>query len=119
MLIKDNHVDSSGGVAKAIELARRHAPHVLAIEIEVRDLTELELAIEAGADIVLLDNMSLAMMRSAVGKCRAAGVRTEASGGITLTTIREVAETGVDFISSGALTHSAPSVDIHMKVSPI
>jgi nicotinate-nucleotide pyrophosphorylase (carboxylating) len=119
VLIKDNHVDSGGGVARAIASARTHAPHVLAIEIEVRTLDELNEAIQAGADIVLLDNMTLEMLREAVARCRASGVRTEASGGISISTVRGVAETGVDFISSGALTHSAPSMDIHMKVRPL
>jgi len=119
VLIKDNHVDSGGGVTNAILAARAYAPHLLAIEIEVRTIEELNEAIDAGADIALLDNMSLTVMREAVGRCRDAQVLTEASGGIALDTVRSVAETGVDFISSGALTHSAPSMDIHMKVRPL
>ena len=119
VLIKDNHIDSGGGVQAAVESARQYAPHLMAIEIEVRSLDELRQAIASGADIVLLDNMDLSTLRSAVEICRDSGVKTEASGGISLETIRDVALTGVDFISSGALTHSAPSMDIHMKVKPL
>lgn len=116
VLIKDNHVDSGGGVAAAVSRAREYAPHSLRIEIEVRDLTELREAIAAGADVVLLDNMGLDMLREAVSIARAASIVTEASGGVRLETVKAIAQTGVDVISAGALTHSAPSADINMKV---
>ena len=118
VLIKDNHIDAGSGIAAAIQSARALAPHGLAVEIEVRNVDELRQAIDAGADIVLLDNMSLEMLRESVELARAAGVTTEASGGVNLSTVRAIADTGVDLISAGALTHSAPSVDIHMKVRP-
>jgi len=116
VLIKDNHLGvlgiSSNPVAYAVKLAKQKYPE-LKVEVEVEDLQQLDWAIEAGADIVLLDNMSIDMIRDAVK--RAAGrVQLEASGGITLSNVREVAETGVDYISVGALTHSAPAVDIGM-----
>ena len=117
VLIKDNHLGvlgkiSSNPVAYAVKLAKQKYPE-LKVEVEVEDLQQLDWAIEAGADIVLLDNMSIDMIRDAVK--RAAGrVQLEASGGITLSNVREIAETGVDYISVGALTHSAPAVDIGM-----
>ncbi len=117
VLIKDNHLGVLGGissnpVAYAVKLAKQKYPE-LKVEVEVEDLQQLDWAIEAGADIVLLDNMSIDMIRDAVK--RAAGrVQLEASGGITLSNVREIAETGVDYISVGALTHSAPAVDIGM-----
>ncbi|MFT7621883.1 MAG: nicotinate-nucleotide pyrophosphorylase (carboxylating) [Myxococcota bacterium] len=119
ILIKDNHVDSGGGVAATIERVREYAPHGLKVEIEVRDEQELDEALGAGADIVLLDNMDLATLKRCADKTRAAGALSEASGGVTLDTVRAIAEAGVDLISSGALTHSAPSMDVHMKVKPV
>jgi len=116
VLIKDNHVDAGHGITGAIERARAAAPHGFKIEIEVRNENELAQAIEGGADIALLDNMSLEELTRCASLAREHGVMTEASGGVTLETVRAIAETGVDVISSGALTHSAPSVDIHMKV---
>lgn len=118
VLIKDNHVDAGGGVAATIAAVREHAPHSLKAEIEVRNLEELDAALAARADIVLLDNMDLPTLREAAGRARAAGVLTEASGGVNLATVRAIAECGVDLISAGALTHSAPSVDLNMKVQP-
>jgi len=116
ILIKDNHIAAAGNVSEAVARARASAPHGLKIEVEVEDLDQLDEAIAAGADIVLLDNFSVELLRAAVGK---AGGRVilEASGGITLDTIRSVAETGVDFISSGALTHSARAIDLTMEFS--
>jgi nicotinate-nucleotide pyrophosphorylase (carboxylating) len=116
VLIKDNHVDAGGGVEDVVTKARALAPEGMAIQVEVRTLAELQSAIEAKADMVLLDNMSIEMLREAVQQARSVGLITEASGGVTLETVRAIAETGVDRISVGALTHSAPSVDISMKV---
>jgi len=117
VLIKDNHLGvlgriSSNPVAYAVKLAKQKYPE-LKVEVEVEDLQQLDWAIEAGADVVLLDNMSIDMIRDAV-KQAAGRVQLEASGGITLANVREVAEAGVDYISVGALTHSAPAVDIGM-----
>jgi nicotinate-nucleotide pyrophosphorylase (carboxylating) len=103
---------SSNPVAYAVKLAKQKYPE-LKVEVEVEDLQQLDWAIEAGADVVLLDNMSIDMIRDAV-KQAAGRVQLEASGGITLANVREVAEAGVDYISVGALTHSAPAVDIGM-----
>lgn len=116
VLIKDNHVDAGGGVGPAVRRARERAPHSLLVEVEVRTLAELDEALAARADMVLLDNMDTDTMREAVRRARAAGVRTEASGGVTLATVVGIAECGVDLISVGALTHSAPAADLHMKV---
>jgi nicotinate-nucleotide pyrophosphorylase (carboxylating) len=114
-LVKDNHVLAAGGVAAAFELVRNAAPD-LPIEVEVDDLDQTREAVDAGAQLVLLDNMSDADMRTAVSYARAAGVRTEASGGLTLDRARAVAATGVDYISVGALTHSAPVLDIGLDL---
>lgn len=115
ILIKDNHVAAAGGVASAVEQARARAPHGLKVEVEVDTLEQLDEALRAGADIVLLDNFSLDMIRKAVsradGRCL-----LEVSGGVTLANIRAIAETGVDFVSSGALTHSARAMDISMEL---
>lgn len=115
ILIKDNHIAAAGGIAAAIRRARQEAPHTLKIEVEVQDLPGLQEAIAAGADIVLLDNMDEATLRQAVRQAQGR-VKLEASGGMTLDRVARVAATGVDFISVGALTHSAPAVDIHMKI---
>ncbi len=114
-LVKDNHVLAAGGVAAAFELVRTAAPG-LPIEVEVDDLDQLHEAVDAGAQLVLLDNMTDDDMRAAVAYARAAGVRTEASGGLTLSRARGVAETGVDYISVGALTHSAAVLDIGLDL---
>lgn len=115
ILIKDNHIAAAGSIGKAVDLARSKAPHTIKVEVEVEDLAGLEEAIDAGADVVLLDNMTPDAMRKAVKK---AGGRVvlEASGGINLNTIEEIARTGVDLISVGALTHSAPAVDISLEL---
>jgi nicotinate-nucleotide pyrophosphorylase (carboxylating) len=118
VLIKDNHVDAAGGVRAAVLAAKATVPHLLGIEVEVRDLGELDDAIAAGAQTVLLDNMPLGQLAVAVARAKAAGVLTEASGGVNLATVRGIAETGVDLISVGALTHSATAVDINLKVVP-
>jgi nicotinate-nucleotide pyrophosphorylase (carboxylating) len=115
VLVKDNHVAACGGVAEAVRRARERAGAMLKIEVEVVDLPGLEAAIAAGADIVLLDNMDDAAMAEAVR--RAAGrVLLEASGNMTLERLPRVAATGVDFVSMGAITHSAPAVDISFEL---
>jgi nicotinate-nucleotide pyrophosphorylase (carboxylating) len=116
ILIKDNHIALAGGVAGAVRAARAAHPD-LHVQVEADRLDQLDDAIAAGADSVLLDNMAVAELRAAVA--RAAGrVRLEASGGITLDTVRAVAETGVDAISVGALTHSVRALDISLEVHP-
>lgn len=111
VLIKDNHVQAVGSAAEAVRRARAHVGSELNVEVEIESLDDLEPVIEAGADIVMLDNMSPALMREAVDRV-AGRVLLEASGGITLDTVRAVAESGVDLISVGALTHSAPALDV-------
>ncbi|MFN8663793.1 MAG: carboxylating nicotinate-nucleotide diphosphorylase [Thermomicrobiales bacterium] len=116
VLIKDNHLAAVGGphrVRDAVRAARAAAPHTLRIEVEVTTLAELAEALDAGADIVMLDNMPVAEMREAVALTQGRAL-LEASGGVNLSTIREIAETGVDLISVGALTHSAPALDISL-----
>jgi nicotinate-nucleotide pyrophosphorylase (carboxylating) len=114
VLIKDNHLAAVGGhVRRAIELARQEAPHTLRIEVEVTTLDELAEALAAGSDVVMLDNMDVPTMRRAVAMTEGR-VLLEASGGVTLQTIGEIAATGVDLISVGALTHSAPALDISL-----
>lgn len=115
VLIKDNHIVAAGGVAEAVQRARQHAPHTLKLEVEVDDLDQFEVALEAGADIILLDNFSLEMMRRAVERNNGHAL-LEASGGVVLDRVRAIAETGVDFISCGALTHSARSIDMTMEI---
>jgi nicotinate-nucleotide pyrophosphorylase (carboxylating) len=115
VLVKDNHVAAAGGVSEAVVRARDGAPHGLKIEVEVATLDELDEAVAAGADVVLLDNMTPELVAEAV--TRAGGkVLLEASGGISLRNVRRYAETGVDLISVGALTHSAPNVDVALEV---
>jgi len=115
VLIKDNHIKASGSITKAVERSRKSAHHLLKIEVETKTLDEVSEALAAGADVIMLDNMPIDMMRKAVGLV-AGKALLEASGNITLKTIRAVAEAGVDFISSGSLTHSAPAADISMKI---
>ena len=116
VLIKDNHVAAAGGVTQAVRRARRNAPHTLKIEVEVDTLAQLDEALEAGADIILLDNFTLEMTRRAVAVTRGRAL-LEASGGVVLETVRAIAETGVDLVSCGALTHSARAIDISMELS--
>lgn len=115
VLIKDNHIAAAGGITGAVQSARRSAHHLLRIEVETKTLDEVREALAAGVDIIMLDNMTVDLMRSAV-KLVAGRVPVEASGNVTLETIRAIAETGVDYISSGSLTHSAPAADISMKI---
>jgi nicotinate-nucleotide pyrophosphorylase (carboxylating) len=114
VMIKDNHVVAAGGISKAVARARALAPHTTRIEVEVDGLGQLDEAILAGADIVLLDNFSTDDCARAVERCRSLSTRPllEASGGITLERVTELARVGVDVISVGALTHSAPAADI-------
>ncbi len=115
VLIKDNHREIAGGVARAMTAARAALGHLVKLEVEVDSLAQLEEALAAGADAVLLDNMSIADLERAVVLARGRAV-TEASGGITLHTIRDVAATGVDIISVGWITHSAPSLDVGLDI---
>jgi nicotinate-nucleotide pyrophosphorylase (carboxylating) len=116
ILIKDNHVRAAGGVAQAIGLARKEAHHLLKIECEVTTLAEVEEALSAKAEIILLDNMDLETMRRAV-EIVGGRAMLEASGGVTLERLPAIAATGVDLISMGALTHSAPAADIALEWS--
>jgi nicotinate-nucleotide pyrophosphorylase (carboxylating) len=117
VLIKDNHIDLSGSIAEAVRRARLCSHHLLKIEVEVRDLGELDQALAAGADVVLLDNMDDATIAACVARARGRA-QTEASGNMTRDRVGAVARLGVDFISVGALTHSAPAADISARVSP-
>jgi nicotinate-nucleotide pyrophosphorylase (carboxylating) len=110
-LVKDNHVVAAGGVAAAFDAVRRDFPD-LEVEVECDTVSQVREVVEAGADLVLLDNMTIDDLRAAVEICQAAGVMTEASGGLRLDNARAVAETGVDFLAVGALTHSAPVLDL-------
>lgn len=115
ILIKDNHIAAVGSIKKAIELAKKQAPHTLKIEVEVENIEQLVEAIEAGADIVLLDNMEFEQIREAVRLAKGK-VLIEVSGGVRLENVRRIAELGVDFISIGALTHSVKGVDISLEI---
>ncbi|HUA74560.1 MAG TPA: carboxylating nicotinate-nucleotide diphosphorylase [Solirubrobacteraceae bacterium] len=114
ILIKENHIAAAGGIAAAVARAREAAPELAGtLEIEVRDPEEIEQALAAGAPRLLLDNMDEAQLRAAVAQV-AGRAKLQASGGVTLATLRAVAETGVDFVSMGALTHSAPALDLSL-----
>jgi len=115
ILIKDNHIAVVGSVKRAVELAKKNAPHTLKIEVEVESLDQLKEAIEAGADAVLLDNMTLDQIKEAVriGKGK---VLLEVSGGVSLENIEDIAKTGVDIISVGMITHSVKGVDISLEL---
>jgi nicotinate-nucleotide pyrophosphorylase (carboxylating) len=113
VLLKENHIAAAGGIAQAVAKARLRAPHTLRVEVEVRDLAEVEQALAAGADILLLDNMELGDLAAAVAIIGDRAL-TEASGGVTPDTVRAVAETGVQLISLGMLTHSVRAVDISL-----
>ncbi|MBX3534423.1 MAG: carboxylating nicotinate-nucleotide diphosphorylase [Xanthobacteraceae bacterium] len=116
VLIKDNHIAVAGGVAKALDAARAAVGHLVKVEIEVDTLDQLKEVLANGkADVVLLDNMKPETLREAVALCKGK-IITEASGGVTLETVAAIAETGVDVISSGALTHSAPSLDVALDI---
>lgn len=115
VLIKDNHIIAAGGITSAIARARVHAPHTSRIEVEVQTLDELDEALAAKADVILIDNFSLEALREAVSRGKGKAI-LEASGGVNLSTVRAIAETGVDVISVGALTHSAPAADIALDL---
>jgi nicotinate-nucleotide pyrophosphorylase (carboxylating) len=117
IMLKDNHIDYNGSITKAVKMAKEYTEKIknpLKIEVETRNLEEVEEALNAGADRILLDNMDVQMMKDAVkmvgGKCE-----TEASGGITRDMLKAIAATGVDYISAGALTHSADNIDLSLK----
>ena len=114
VLLKDNHIGAAGSVAKAVAMAKEYAPFVRKIEIEVETMEQVKEAVEAGADIIMLDNMTPEIMKEAV-ELIAGRAQTECSGNITKENIAKMLETGVAFVSSGALTHSAPILDISMK----
>ena len=114
VLLKDNHIGAAGSITKAITMAREYAPFVRKIEIEVETLEQVKEAVEAGADIIMLDNMTPEVMKQAV-ELIDGRAQTECSGNITKENIARIREIGVDFVSSGALTHSAPILDISMK----
>ncbi len=115
ILIKDNHIAASGSIYQAVKKVQAFAPHTLKIEVEAENLTQVQEAVDCGVDIILLDNMSISMLNEAVNIARGHAI-LEASGGINLQNLRETAETGVDIISIGALTHSAPASDISMRM---
>lgn len=118
ILIKDNHIAACGTVRDVLKYARKHAPHPLKIEIEVSDFVQLSDAIDGGADAILLDNMNTEQLKEAVrfAKTKRPDVLLEASGGVTLSNVREIAMTGIDVISSGALTHSAKAIDLSLRI---
>jgi nicotinate-nucleotide pyrophosphorylase (carboxylating) len=117
VLIKDNHIVAAGGMKPAIEMARAQSHHLLKIEVEVETFEQVEEALQARADVIMLDNMSPAMLTAAV-KMIAGRALVEASGGVSLESVVEVARTGVDLISVGKLTHSAPAADVHLEFDP-
>ena len=115
ILIKDNHVAACGGIGPAIARARAHAGHMVKLEVEVDTLEQLREALDQAPDVIMLDNFTLADLRAAVALAKGQAV-LEASGGVTLTGVRAIAETGIDMISVGAITHSAPILDIGLDV---
>lgn len=115
-MLKDNHIDAGGGIEKTVSLLRKRIGHTVKIEVETRNLDEVKEAVDAGADIIMLDNMDVATMRKAVELIGGRAL-TEASGNVTLDNIREVAKAGVDIISMGALTHSVKAFDISMRIA--
>jgi nicotinate-nucleotide pyrophosphorylase (carboxylating) len=121
VLIKDNHIALAGGVRRAIELARQTAHHLLKIEVEVANRTQLGEALAAKADVIMLDNMTADELRECVKIARntSPDIILEASGGVNLSTVRQIAECDVDLISVGAITHSATAIDISLKIAPI
>lgn len=114
ILLKDNHIGAAGGVKEAVRMAKEYAPFVRKIEIEVENLDMLKDALEAGADIIMLDNMTVEDMKKAVELCRGKA-ETECSGNVTRENVARLVDIGVDYISSGALTHSSPILDLSLK----
>ena len=121
ILIKDNHINAAGGIEKAVMMAKLKAQHMLKIEVEAKNIREVRSALSAGAEIIMLDNMSIEDIKKSVKLIRSQNPKIiiEASGNINLENIKAVAETGVDLISVGALTHSAAAVDISMDILPL
>jgi nicotinate-nucleotide pyrophosphorylase (carboxylating) len=116
VLIKDNHIETAGGISKAVNSVRKNVPEDKKIEVEVQSIEEVKEALENHADIIMLDNMSLAMMHQCI-KMINGKAKTEISGGVTFERLKEISTTGADFVSVGALTHSAPAVDISMNIN--
>lgn len=116
VILKDNHIEAAGGITCAIRAAREYVPHTMRIEVETASLEQVREALAAGADIIMLDNMDCGMMREAVLLVDNQAM-TEASGGVNLQTVAQIAATGVDLISVGRLTHSAPAVDISLELA--
>jgi nicotinate-nucleotide pyrophosphorylase (carboxylating) len=114
ILLKDNHIGAAGGVKQAVQMAKEYAPFVRKIEVEVENLDMLKEALDAGADIIILDNMSVEDMKTAV-KLAKGKAETECSGNVTKENIARITDIGVDYVSSGALTHSAPILDLSLK----
>lgn len=114
ILLKDNHIGAAGGVKEAVMMAKEYAPFVRKIEVEVENLDMLKEALEAGADIIMLDNMSIEDMKEAV-RLAAGRAETECSGNVTKENVAKLTDIGVDYISSGALTHSSPILDLSLK----
>lgn len=114
VMLKDNHIDAAGGIAAAVAGARKHAPFVCTVEVECENLEMVREALDAGADIIMLDNMTHDQMREAIALIDGRAL-VEASGNVDASNIRDLADLGVDFISSGALTHSAPILDLSLK----
>lgn len=115
ILIKDNHIKLAGGIGEAVDRVKGHGSRAIGVEVEAKNISEVKQAIAAGVGRILLDNMSVKALRQAVKLCKMAKVKTEASGGVNLNNVRAIAKTGVDYISIGALTHSAPALDISLK----
>jgi nicotinate-nucleotide pyrophosphorylase (carboxylating) len=117
ILIKDTHLALAGGIEAAVRRARVEGRHGLKVEVEVQTLDEVRMALDAGADILLLDNMDLTAIRAALALIKGRAL-VEVSGGVTLAAVRDIAALGVDIVSVGSLTHSAPAADLHMDVWP-
>ena len=113
-MLKDNHIGAAGGITQAVRAAKEYSSFVRKIEVEVESLEQCEEALAAGADIIMLDNMSVEDMKKAVELIDGRAV-TECSGNVTKENVGKISETGVDFVSSGALTHSAPILDLSLK----
>lgn len=116
VMIKDNHIKAAGGIIEAVQAARNYIPHTMKIEVEVESIAEVKLALEARADIIMLDNMGIKDMKEAVSMIGGKAV-VEASGGVNLDTITDIAATGIDVISVGALTHSVKALDISLDLN--
>jgi nicotinate-nucleotide pyrophosphorylase (carboxylating) len=117
VLIKENHIMAAGGITRAVQRTREIAPHSLRVEVEVRNVEEFNEALEAGAEVIMLDNMDLETMTECARRGHGRRVMLEASGNVTLERLKDIAETGVDFISVGALTHSSPAADLSLLIT--